>query len=1142
MKSSFAAKAGLVAALVLGSLLSIRAQSTEPGPALNLLASASQYAMVPGATNLTPSLGQLTFEAWVNPHSKKCNTILSKGDGGNALTDFIFQVGYDGTNCGVMNVSFYGGGGWDVSSNTVPTNTWTHVAVTFDGTNKLFYINGILDKISGQRTNLYNSASPVYIGRQGQVCSCNYFDGLLDEVRIWNVVRSQQEIHQYMNQPLLGTEPGLVAYYPMNNGVINLINLSSFGSLYDAAISNHAIFSLSGALFRPSVSSPGIQVKANGTTFLGSVNPGNLATVAWFQWGEDANYGNNSPTFSLLPTNSILSFNTLITNVPPLTTIHIQLIATNSAGTNVSGDREYFVPALPSATTLPATQITTNSAMLNGLSNPGADSFNYYFFEYGLTTNYDHFAYIFTRLPAENAFFPISNTVTGLLPSTVYHFAAVSSNLVGTVQGADLTFMTVIVPIPPTATTLPATGVGTGVATLNGTVAPGFLDTAAWFQWGTTTNYDNATAPVFINATNLNSTIALSNSLNNLPGGTTYHFQLVATNTAGTNYGSDQTFTPSSLLPSSADLPGIIGTVAVGDFNNDGLLDILLVGSDTNNSLISQVWQNTGAGFSNVDANLTGASGSAAVWGDFDNDGRLDVLLDGTWAHGTFVGLWQNTPGGFNNLFTALPPYYRSSIALGDYDNDGLVDVLITGNGQMQFDPQTQIFRNTGSDFADIGAGLPGVVDGSVAWGDFNNDGRLDILLSGRTAAGVSITQVWINTVDGFTNINAGLPGVYNSSVAWGDYDNDGLPDILLAGTIDGTNLITQVWRNTGSGFTNLNAGLPGIQYGTVAWGDYDNDGRLDILLCGQDATTNPITQIWRNTGSGFTNVNAGLPGVKYGAAVWGDFNNDSRLDVLLAGQDVNSNRVTEIWLNQTPLPNSIPSAPTALSAILSSNSSSNSTIVFGWNGALDPQTPSAGLTYNLRVGTTPGGSDIINPESSPAGQRHLPQFGNAQHRLTATLPVVLGTNYYWSVQAVDNSFAGSPFAPEHSFKLLPALAPITAATALPGDLNGDGIVSQQELAAVLANLDPSGAVDSSNFNLLLANYLPNSPWRYPMNLTGLGQTNITFELADPISFTVEYSTNLLNWNFLGTATPRYMFTDTNAPTSPHRYYRLKYP
>src|SRR5436190_21636654 len=74
------------------------------------------------------------------------------------------------------------------------------------------------------------------------------------------------------------------------------------------------------------------------------------------------------------------------------------------------------------------------------------------------------------------------------------------------------------------------------------------------------------------------------------------------------------------------------------------------------------------------------------------------------------------------------------------------------------------------------------------------------------------------------------LPQAFRGSC--GDYDNDGRLDLLLAGGGAGT----QLWRNTGSGFSNVTAsvapGLPGAAYGS-AWGDYDNDGRLDFLLTG---------------------------------------------------------------------------------------------------------------------------------------------------------------------------------------------------------------------------------------------------------------------------------------------------------------------
>ena len=81
------------------------------------------------------------------------------------------------------------------------------------------------------------------------------------------------------------------------------------------------------------------------------------------------------------------------------------------------------------------------------------------------------------------------------------------------------------------------------------------------------------------------------------------------------------------------------------------------------------------------------------------------------------------------------------------------------------------------------------------------------------------------------------------------------------------------------------------------------------------------------------------------------------------------------------------------------------------------------------------------------------------------------------------------------------------------GDANGDGFVTQAELDAVYAN------------------YVTNSPWLLMTNVVGLGGTNVTFALSNSTAgaFSVEYTTNLSNWFLLGPATPRYLFTDTNA-------------
>ena len=84
----------------------------------------------------------------------------------------------------------------------------------------------------------------------------------------------------------------------------------------------------------------------------------------------------------------------------------------------------------------------------------------------------------------------------------------------------------------------------------------------------------------------------------------------------------------------------------------------------------------------------------------------------------------------------------------------------------------------------------------------------------------------------GFTEVFAGsLEGVVLSSVAWGDYDNDGDLDILLTGQNSSTVDIFKIYQKTGSGFTEVFAGsLTGVVLSSVAWGDYDNEiGRAHV-------------------------------------------------------------------------------------------------------------------------------------------------------------------------------------------------------------------------------------------------------------------------------------------------------------------------
>ena len=204
-----------------------------------------------------------------------------------------------------------------------------------------------------------------------------------------------------------------------------------------------------------------------------------------------------------------------------------------------------------------------------------------------------------------------------------------------------------------------------------------------------------------------------------------------------------------------------------------------------------------------------------------------------------------------------------------------------------------------------------------------------------------------------------------------------------------------------------------GVSSGSVAWGDYDNDGYLDVLLMGYTGSEH-VTQIYRNNGDGtFTAIEAGLSGVSSGSVAWGDYDNDGRLDVILSG-NTGSETITAIYRNNGVKSNSLPSVPQNLTAKIE-----GAKTVFCWDRSADSETPTEGLSYNLYVGSEPGKSDIMGSMSDiNTGYRKIVHFGNAGQINSWAINNLSDGTYYWSVQAVDNSFAGSAFAPEQTITI----------------------------------------------------------------------------------------------------------------------------
>jgi hypothetical protein len=518
-------------------------------------------------------------------------------------------------------------------------------------------------------------------------------------------------------------------------------------------------------------------------------------------------------------------------------------------------------------------------------------------------------------------------------------------------------------------------------------------------------------------------------------------------------------------VPSS--LPALgEGHAVWGDYDNDGRLDLLMTGEGTNSNL-AFVFHNNGDGtFTDLNAGLTAGWRSTVAWVDYNQDGRLDALVTGDVPH-----LYRNDGGGVFTLVQPGLPLIQEgggpgAIAWGDYDNDGRPDLALAGQST-NLTRSTFVYHNNGDgSFSSAQFGLPGTTEGSLDWGDFDNDGDLDLVVSGNGPGFVQTIKVFRNNGQGgLTEAATNFPAVWLSTTHWGDYDNDGDLDLLVTGGFGDGNAVSRIYRNDGGAFTDINAGLAGVWFSQSAWVDFDNDGNLDVILGGRDSSGATVTHLYRNNGNGtFTEVNAGLTNIQSGSYAWGDFDNDGDLDLLVIGLNCDFGcPVVQLYRNNAPA-NTPPTAPGGLNVTLLPGND----VALRWNTATDAQTPSKGLTYDLRVGTNAGGFQVSAPPADLAtGFRRLPQPGTAHTNAWRLVDLAKGT-YTWSVQAVDSALAGSPFSAEGTFTITNSRPVITS----PGPQTTFPNVALSNLGFTVGDEETSAAAlvvtaSSGNTNLL---------------------------------------------------------------------------
>ena len=326
---------------------------------------------------------------------------------------------------------------------------------------------------------------------------------------------------------------------------------------------------------------------------------------------------------------------------------------------------------------------------------------------------------------------------------------------------------------------------------------------------------------------------------------------------------------------------------------------------------------------------------------DCDNDGRLDIAvvndttIDRFLAGGDpMVTLYHQDGSGANLHFTDITAAaglttrgWGMAIAVGDYDNDGLPDLYVTGYGH------NVLYHNLGGcKFEDVTerAGVQaGGFSTGAAWADYDRDGRLDLFVARyvhtdlhhlpapnpRAEGYRSVILQMPDEMEGETNFlfrnrgdgtfedvsqkaGVGNPGkLHGMGVVWGDYDNDGWPDLYV--TNDGG--ANYLYHNNGDGtfaedgiLSCTAFGANGEIFGNMAadFGDFNRDGRLDLVTTRY--SRQPVS-LYRNNRTVFTDVAAGsgltqptLAPVKWGVG-FGDFDNDGWPDILIANGSFSS-------------------------------------------------------------------------------------------------------------------------------------------------------------------------------------------------------------------------------------------------------------
>ncbi|MDD5066658.1 MAG: FG-GAP-like repeat-containing protein [bacterium] len=375
--------------------------------------------------------------------------------------------------------------------------------------------------------------------------------------------------------------------------------------------------------------------------------------------------------------------------------------------------------------------------------------------------------------------------------------------------------------------------------------------------------------------------------------------------------------------------------------------------------------------------------------------------------------------GTFSEIQNLSPGLQDGNIAIGDFNNDGDLDLAVSGyDGTSRY---LNIYTNNGHGSYALCENLnPGLRYSDLVAGDIDRDGDLDLIAAGFDGSDHRFL-IYTNCSGKFTVKKSFSPETASSmpcSLILGDFNNNGGLDLAKAGGDTSASEFLSFSNNNGNFYTNQMIASSWPSFGCLAAGDINNDGKRDLILGGFEPAAMYPFRVYTNYGPGrFTNyqdLNQALQFTPESITL-GDIDSDNDLDLIAVGFQSGTGNLIKVFRNLADALNNLPSQPDNLVV-----KKTNNNWRFEWSPASDDHTPQNLLRYHIAIGTNQTGvyNYISTAIDYPRGQANI---GNVPDGwispslcyYQSKIPVI--KKAFWRVCAIDSAFKNSGYSTEQN-------------------------------------------------------------------------------------------------------------------------------